>query len=202
MDDGNVMDLRTRRRIQLRREVSKHAMDLYAERGYEETTVDDIAHALGISQRTFFRHYRTKEETVLFESESLAQALAEADFARMSLTDALAAIQEIYREMAVRLDSSDDERSRRAQRLIAANPTLRQAASARHYTIMEDTRRRLAQTLGDGLTARLVVELSTATPHAALDEWAAQPHPATTPAVEFYDRAMHSLAELRPVPRR
>ncbi|MGV2984345.1 TetR/AcrR family transcriptional regulator [Microbacterium sp. AGC85] len=194
-------DLRARRKAELRREVSEHALQLYAERGYEETTVDDIAHAVGISQRTFFRHYPTKEETVLFESESLADALAEVNFERMSAVAALATVQAVYREMVVRLDSNEDERSRHAQRLIAANPTLRQAASARHSSIMEDTRRRLAGALSDGLMARMVVEISTATLHAALDEWAAQKDPAETPAVDFYDRAAQALECLRSTAR-
>jgi AcrR family transcriptional regulator len=37
-------------------------MDLFAERGYEAVTVQDIATAAGIGRRTFFRHYRSKEE--------------------------------------------------------------------------------------------------------------------------------------------
>lgn len=189
-------DLRARRRSELQREISQHALDLFARGGYEETTVDDIARAAGISQRTFFRHYPSKEDTVLFETESLAAALAEVDFRGMQVVDALGAVQGMYREMVVRLDSSDDERSRHAQRLIAQNPALRQAASARHSAIMENARRRLAKSLSDELMARLVVEVSTATLHAALDEWAAQPDSTETPAVEFYERATQSVKNL------
>ncbi|MGV2984260.1 TetR/AcrR family transcriptional regulator [Microbacterium sp. AGC85] len=196
MPDHTAPDLRTRRKTELRRELSQLALDLYAKRGYEETTVDDIANAAGISQRTFFRHYPTKEETVLFESESLAHALEEVDFERMSALDALTTVQGVYRDMAVRLDSNEDERSRQAQRLIATNPALRQAASARHSAIMDGTRRRLAAALDDGLMARMVVEISTATLHAALDEWAAQPDPAKIPAAAFYERAAQSLKGL------
>lgn len=197
MPQRSSPDLRARRKEELRREVSKHALDLYAQRGYEETTVDDIARAVGISQRTFFRHYATKEETVLFESKSLAEALAEVDFERMSALDALTAVQDVYREMVARLDSGEDERSRDAQRLIATNPTLRQAASARHSAIMEVARGRLATALRDQLLARVVVEVSTATLHAALDEWAAQPDLAENSALDLYDRATLSLTRLR-----
>ncbi|MCW2497931.1 MAG: regulatory protein TetR, partial [Jatrophihabitans sp.] len=41
------------------------AMELYVERGFEQTTVADIAERAGVTARTFFRHYADKRE-VLF----------------------------------------------------------------------------------------------------------------------------------------
>ena len=40
------------------------ALDLFATRGFEETTVDDIAAAAGIGRRTFFRYYASKNDAV------------------------------------------------------------------------------------------------------------------------------------------
>ncbi|MBV8218290.1 MAG: TetR family transcriptional regulator, partial [Solirubrobacterales bacterium] len=40
-----------------RRAVSRTALEMFAERGFEETTVDDIAEALGVSRRTLFRYF-------------------------------------------------------------------------------------------------------------------------------------------------
>jgi AcrR family transcriptional regulator len=51
-----------RRRDFVRLEIERAGMDLFAERGYESVTVQDIATAAGIGRRTFFRHYRSKEE--------------------------------------------------------------------------------------------------------------------------------------------
>jgi AcrR family transcriptional regulator len=58
------------------------ALELYAERGYEETTVAEIAARAGLSERTYFRHFADKRE-VLFHGgdtlrDSLASAVAEA----------------------------------------------------------------------------------------------------------------------------
>ncbi len=47
-----------------RRDVARAALDLFARRGYDETTVDDIAAAVGISRRTFFRYYESKPDVV------------------------------------------------------------------------------------------------------------------------------------------
>lgn len=45
-----------------RREVTRTALGLFAERGFEETTVDDIADALGVSRRTLFRYFASKND--------------------------------------------------------------------------------------------------------------------------------------------
>lgn len=46
-------------------EITKVAMDLFLERGFEATTFDDIATAAGISRRSLFRYFGTKEDIVL-----------------------------------------------------------------------------------------------------------------------------------------
>jgi AcrR family transcriptional regulator len=51
-----------RRRDFVRLEIEKAGMDLFALRGYENVTVQEIADAAGIGRRTFFRHFRSKEE--------------------------------------------------------------------------------------------------------------------------------------------
>jgi AcrR family transcriptional regulator len=59
--------LRERRRQALTAEIEAVALDLFAERGFAEVTVDDIANAAGISRRTFFRYYASKDDLLLAE---------------------------------------------------------------------------------------------------------------------------------------
>lgn len=50
------------------------ALELYSERGYEQTTVAEIAQRAGLTERTFFRHYADKRE-VLFATSGEFQEL-------------------------------------------------------------------------------------------------------------------------------
>lgn len=52
--------------------LGKAALELFDERGYEQTTVAEIAKRAGLTERTFFRHYADKRE-VLFAGSSLLQ---------------------------------------------------------------------------------------------------------------------------------
>ncbi|WP_329125274.1 TetR family transcriptional regulator [Streptomyces sp. NBC_01465] len=51
-------------RLKMRRELANAAMELFSAKGYEATTVDEIAAQAGVARRTFFRHFRSKEEAI------------------------------------------------------------------------------------------------------------------------------------------
>lgn len=69
-------------RLKMRRQLAAAAMELFATRGYQATTVDDIAAAAGVARRTFFRHFRSKEEAIFPDhDDTLVRAKAVLDAA-------------------------------------------------------------------------------------------------------------------------
>ncbi len=67
-----------RQRAALRTEIIHAARDLFVTRGFDATTVDDIATAVGISRRSFFRYFGTKEDVLLTDLVAQGEAIAQA----------------------------------------------------------------------------------------------------------------------------
>ncbi|WP_432253492.1 TetR family transcriptional regulator [Streptomyces sp. HNM1019] len=69
-------------RLSMRRKLAAAAMELFATKGYEGTTVDEIAARAGVARRTFFRHFRSKEEAIFPDhDDTLVRAAAVLDAA-------------------------------------------------------------------------------------------------------------------------
>ena len=75
-------DVRSRARAAVKTEVARVAIDLFLDRGFEQTTVEEIADAAGMSRATFFRYFRTKEDVVLDQATDLGLRIRDALAAR------------------------------------------------------------------------------------------------------------------------
>ena len=69
-------DLRRRARDAVRAELAETAFQLFTQRGFDQTTVDDIAVAAGLSRRSFFRYFASKEDAVLGMLNAVGDAIA------------------------------------------------------------------------------------------------------------------------------
>ncbi|GIJ74575.1 TetR/AcrR family transcriptional regulator [Virgisporangium ochraceum] len=101
------------------------ALDLYVERGYEQTTVAEIAQRAGVTARTFFRHFADKREVLFANTPALHDRLVEALEAAPAHArplDAVAAALDAVTEVL----GQHREFSRRRQSVIDANAELRE----------------------------------------------------------------------------
>jgi AcrR family transcriptional regulator len=108
-----------------RERIGKAAMELYAERGYDETSVADIAARAGLTERTFFRHFTDKREVLFGGSAELNDfmvAHVAAAPASMGPVDVVASALEGL--STVFADRRPFAQARR--RIIAANPALQE----------------------------------------------------------------------------
>lgn len=69
--------LRERKHEFVLREIERAAWDLFATVGFDRATVEEISRNAGVSRRTFFRYFRTKEELLSFSVEHFGQRVAE-----------------------------------------------------------------------------------------------------------------------------
>ncbi len=115
--------LRERKKQKTRWAIQEHALRLFHEQGYEQTTVDQIAAAAEISPSTFFRYFKSKEDVVLQDDYDpiLAHALAEAPAGTSSVAAVRTALRVAFDELG------HDEQQRIYQRvsLMLAVPALR-----------------------------------------------------------------------------
>jgi len=111
------------------------ALDLFAERGYENTTVAEIAERAGLTKTTFFRHFADKRE-VLFGGEDVLAGLF-ADAIRAAALDATLTecLQAAFAAAEVAMTSQ--QRSKAAQRVLvaAANSELQERGLLKHARI-------------------------------------------------------------------
>lgn len=112
------------------------AWRLFAARGYEATTVDEIAREAGLSRRTFFRYFASKEDVAVGTSDALAEDFLAAFAARPAGEAPLTAIHRALRPV---LESrlADPEEARAIIRLLRESRTLRRAMLERHARMEE-----------------------------------------------------------------
>jgi AcrR family transcriptional regulator len=150
------------------------ALDLYVERGYEQTTVAEIAERAGVTARTFFRHFADKREVLFSGSEFLQQRMVEALAAvppDAAPLDAAAAALDAAAEML----GENHRHSARRHMVLMANAELRE----RELIKMA----RLADALSEGLVARgvpasdgrLAAETGITVFRVAFDTWVTGP---------------------------
>ncbi|WP_086851533.1 TetR/AcrR family transcriptional regulator [Amycolatopsis kentuckyensis] len=139
--------------------LSKAALELFAERGYENTTVIDIAARAGLTKSTFFRHFQDKRE-VLFGGTTvaglLAAAVSDAPASATPLEAVTCAMDAAGREV---FPPGRREFSALRRSVIAAHPELQEREALKGLAITAAMAEALRRRGVPDLAARVVAEL-------------------------------------------
>ena len=125
-EPNRAESLRERTRRAVQSELIDAAQELFALRGYDAVTVDEIAEAVGISRRSFFRYFGGKEALVLGKYDRQGESFAELLAARPADEEPWEALRRMFDGVVAYI--SDPELGARAaalDRVIQASDTLR-----------------------------------------------------------------------------
>lgn len=167
-------------RAEVRRELVAAAVHLFATRGYEDTTVDDIAAAAGVGRRTFFRYFPSKEHAVSPDHDAALARIAEV-FASAHADEPVTSLVLRAGETVFDLYTDDPALSVARFRLTHRVPALRdrESASVDHYRRLftRYLRRRFAGEPDGDLRAAVTGAAVVAAHNLALRSWLAEGAP-------------------------
>ncbi|MFA3878624.1 TetR/AcrR family transcriptional regulator [Streptomyces sp. MMCC 100] len=176
------------------------AFALFDERGYEQTTVDDIAERAGVGRTTFFRHYRSKEAVIFPDHDRLLELIRDR-LATSSHSTALVAVSDAVRLVLLHY-IEEGELARRRYALTSKVAALRDreiASVARYQRLFREF---IAEWMGDptaaaSLRAELMAASVVAAHNHVLRRWL---RGESSDPVDEVDEAMREVLALFPAP--
>jgi AcrR family transcriptional regulator len=173
--EAPAVSRRSRKKVQTRRLIEDAALTLFAEQGFEATTVEQIAAQADVSNATFFRYFPSKSDVVLFQQDCHLPLLRQAILNRPASESDLHAVRAAMHEISV--PDIDPERTLRAARAVASSPLLR----GLYHDIDRQSFDAVAESLAKRRGKKNVDDLSRAAARimiavfgAAIDTWVAE----------------------------
>src|ERR1700727_1261252 len=155
------LGLRERKKQQTRDTIAQAALRLFAERGYDETTLADIAEAANVAPRTIFAYFESKEDILLCEEGSFLNELKRRLDERPVGTTTVDTLREFLSGI-----QPPDQGAKLRKQIVTANHSLQMKMLARHGQLEPMLTESIAKDLGaepDDLQAMLVAASITAT---------------------------------------
>jgi AcrR family transcriptional regulator len=137
------LGLRERKKLQTRETIARAALRLFAEQGYDETTLAEIAEAADVAPRTIFAYFQSKEDILFCEELTFLHAIKLRLDERPAGTTTVDALREFISSLE---DPPEDARLRK--QIITANPALQMKMRGRHAELEPMLAESIAKDLG------------------------------------------------------
>lgn len=148
------------------------ALDLFVERGYEQTTVAEIADRAGLTARTFFRYFPDKREVLFQGAERLQQTMVEALLAAPSRATSMEAVAAAIGAAGQYFGDIRDF-ARRRRDVIAANGELRERELIKLAALADALADALGRRGAAAVDARLAAETGMVVFRMTFEQWVA-----------------------------
>ncbi|MET9516644.1 TetR family transcriptional regulator [Streptomyces sp. NPDC002994] len=190
-----------RRKAATQLDIARAAAELFAERGPDATTAEDIAHRAGVALRTFYRYFRSKQDAVAPLLSGGADRWRGLLAAAEPGTGVLTALESAVAEALATPDAQAAEQldwTRGLLRAAEGDPALR----AVWYRVNQESEELLVPVLGrlagagaDPLEVRLAAAAATAAVRTALETWSVSDAPVSGPGspAELAARCLNEL---------
>ncbi|MFI6513518.1 TetR family transcriptional regulator [Streptosporangium sp. NPDC050855] len=153
--------------------LERAALELYLERGFERTSVAEIAERAGLTERTFFRHYADKREVLFAGSSAMQELLVDAVARAPGSAPPMKVVAASFQAIAVPLEERR-ELVRRRQAVIAATPELLERELIKFASLSAALAGALRQRGVDDASAGLAAEVGIAVFKIASSRWIEQ----------------------------
>jgi len=183
--------LRERKKAKAMAAVQRHALRLFRENGYQETTVEQIAEAAEISQSTFFRYFKTKEDVLIIDNYDPI-LIAEIKNQPEELSP-LAAVRNAMLSGVAGMSAAEIKTARERIEVIMSIPELRSASVSNMYGTMDMIAEQVAARLGvtsDNWSVKVLAGAVTGACSAVLLHYAEHPE---ADLAELLQDAFHQL---------
>lgn len=173
-----TMGLRERKKAMTRVALEDAALELFTRKGFDHTTVDEIADACNVSRRTFFRYFASKEDILSGDKEGHDEEMFRLIAARPADEPALESLRATLLALAADLEA-DRSRMVAKVRIINETPSLRSAGLEHEQgtidLVVEALARRSEAPVDDEarFRLRLVTQAAIGALRAAIDRWVA-----------------------------
>ncbi|MGH7765162.1 MAG: TetR family transcriptional regulator [Candidatus Dormibacteraceae bacterium] len=193
------LGLRARKKLKTRAAIQNEAMRLFLEKGFQATTIEEIAEAVEISPSTFFNYFPNKEDVVM--QDDLDPLMIEIFNAQPAELGPIAAMRNAMRTVFATMTPEEDVLARQRIRLIAADPDLRAAMLNQFAGLVEEVAEIVAGRAGLRPTDFAVRNLAGALLGVLMSAMlAAADHP-NADFLGLVDAAMGHLEDGLPIPR-
>ncbi|MEA2334346.1 MAG: hypothetical protein QOG40_836 [Solirubrobacteraceae bacterium] len=166
--------LRERNKLRRHEQITEAALRLFAERGFDGATIDEIAAAADVSRRTFFRYFARKEDVILAWKRRTADELREALAARPAGEAPLDAVHGALAAVAAGYNA-EPELTLGLMRLFESGPDLRPGSDYQAWdaVLTEGVAQRLGVDPLRDPAPRLVATVGFAVLTATVQSWGA-----------------------------